>query len=78
MIFLPCPSQVDQFQTPSTTAGGSAQEVHAEKKTSLDSSLKVITATIQGMKHWNQYKDKSHLMFEVIGTASSGAYCIYD
>ncbi len=51
------------FQVSSPTAG----ESNVEKKPSLDTSLKLITATIQGMKHWNQYKDKTHLMFEIIG-----------
>ncbi len=54
------------FQASSTTAGESDPGFNV-KKPSLDTSLKLITATIQGMKHWNQYKDKTHLMFEIIG-----------
>ena len=31
-------------------------------------SLRVLTATAQGMKHWSQYKKHSPLLFEVFGT----------
>ena len=39
---------------------------------SLDSkrikpSLRVLTATAQGMKYWSQYKKHSPLLFEVFG-----------
>ena len=31
------------------------------------SSVRVLTATARGMEHWSQYKDYTHLLFEVFG-----------
>ncbi|XP_062844726.1 spermatogenesis-associated protein 22 [Trichomycterus rosablanca] len=34
-------------------------------------SLRILTAVIDGMKHWSQFKDKVPMMFEVFGTLDS-------
>ncbi|GCC24601.1 hypothetical protein chiPu_0003003 [Chiloscyllium punctatum] len=36
-----------------------------------DNSLRIVTTTIEGMKHWTQYNHKCALLFEVIATLDS-------
>ncbi|XP_053130716.1 spermatogenesis-associated protein 22 isoform X2 [Hemicordylus capensis] len=36
-----------------------------------DSSLRIISAVIESMKHWSQYTHKAPLLFEVLGTLDS-------
>ena len=43
------------------------EEVKIERKAEVDSSLKVITATVEGMKHWVQYKNTAPMLFQLIG-----------
>ncbi|XP_018610744.2 spermatogenesis-associated protein 22 [Scleropages formosus] len=37
----------------------------------VENSLRILTATIEGMKHWSQYKDRMHILFEVFGVLDS-------
>ena len=37
-------------------------------KTPVDNSLKLITATVAGMKHWNRFRDQLPVLFEIFGT----------
>ncbi|XP_059829425.1 spermatogenesis-associated protein 22 isoform X2 [Hypanus sabinus] len=41
------------------------------KLTQPDNTLRVMTATIEGMKHWTQYSDRLTLLFEVFATLDS-------
>ncbi|XP_072909392.1 spermatogenesis-associated protein 22 isoform X4 [Hemitrygon akajei] len=41
------------------------------KLTQPDNTLRVMTATIEGMKHWTQYSDRLALLFEVFATLDS-------
>ncbi|XP_062887337.1 spermatogenesis-associated protein 22 isoform X3 [Mobula hypostoma] len=41
------------------------------KFTQPDNTLRVMTATIEGMKHWTQYSDRLALLFEVFATLDS-------
>ncbi|XP_069766373.1 spermatogenesis-associated protein 22 isoform X3 [Narcine bancroftii] len=41
------------------------------KFTQPDNSLRVLTTTIEGMKHWTQYNDRFALLFEVFATLDS-------
>ena len=43
------------------------EEVKAERKPDADRTLKVITATIEGMKHWAQYKNTAPMLFQLVG-----------
>ncbi|GCB73643.1 hypothetical protein scyTo_0002723 [Scyliorhinus torazame] len=36
-----------------------------------DNSLRIVTTTIEGMKHWTQYNHKCALLFEVFATLDS-------
>ncbi|XP_035287654.1 spermatogenesis-associated protein 22 isoform X3 [Anguilla anguilla] len=40
-------------------------------KLAVDSSLRVLTTVIGGMKHWSQYKDRVACLFEVFATLDS-------
>lgn len=45
-------------------------EVKVERKTEPDDTLKVVTATIEGMKHWNQYKHIAPMLFHLTGQSA--------
>ncbi|XP_076867290.1 spermatogenesis-associated protein 22 [Brachyhypopomus gauderio] len=42
-----------------------------EAKPSNEKSLRILTAVIEGMKHWSQYKDKVPMLFEIFATLDS-------
>ena len=44
------------------------EEVKPERKPDTDKTLKVITATIEGMKHWVRYKNTAPMIFQLVGT----------
>ncbi|KAL4608769.1 spermatogenesis-associated protein 22 [Arapaima gigas] len=37
----------------------------------VENSLRILTATIEGMKHWSQNKDRAPMLFEVFGILDS-------
>ena len=37
------------------------------KKQEVDNTLRLLTATIEGMKYWSQYSTTLPLLFEIIG-----------
>uniref|UniRef100_A0A3Q2XT98 Spermatogenesis associated 22 n=1 Tax=Hippocampus comes TaxID=109280 RepID=A0A3Q2XT98_HIPCM len=41
------------------------------KKAPFDNSLRILTAVIDGMKHWSQFKDKVMCFFEIFATLDS-------
>ncbi|XP_051903907.1 spermatogenesis-associated protein 22 [Hippocampus zosterae] len=41
------------------------------KKEPFDNSLRILTAVIDGMKHWSQFKDKVTYFFEIFATLDS-------
>ncbi|XP_061607281.1 spermatogenesis-associated protein 22 isoform X3 [Phyllopteryx taeniolatus] len=41
------------------------------KKAPFDSSLRILTAVIEGMRHWSQFKDKVLYFFELFATLDS-------
>ena len=43
------------------------EEVKPEQKPDADKTLKVITATIEGMKHWVRYKNTAPMIFQLVG-----------
>ncbi|XP_077361164.1 uncharacterized protein spata22 isoform X2 [Festucalex cinctus] len=43
----------------------------APKKAPFDTSLRILTAVIEGMKHWSQFKDKVTYFFEIFATLDS-------
>lgn len=47
------------------------QNTSQQQKPQHETSLRVITAVIRGMKHWSQYKDKVPMLFEIFATLDS-------
>ncbi|XP_023688693.2 spermatogenesis-associated protein 22 [Paramormyrops kingsleyae] len=43
----------------------------SQMKPATDNSLRILTAVIEGMKHWSQFKDRAPFLFEVFGTLDS-------
>ncbi|XP_047463160.1 spermatogenesis-associated protein 22 isoform X2 [Mugil cephalus] len=41
------------------------------KKPAIDASLRILTAVIDGMRHWSQFKDKVSYLFEIFATLDS-------
>ncbi|XP_077448897.1 spermatogenesis-associated protein 22 [Stigmatopora argus] len=46
-------------------------EKSGPKKALLDSSLRILTAVIEGMRHWSQFKDKVTYFFEIFASLDS-------
>nr|XP_019941388.1 PREDICTED: spermatogenesis-associated protein 22 isoform X1 [Paralichthys olivaceus]XP_019941389.1 PREDICTED: spermatogenesis-associated protein 22 isoform X1 [Paralichthys olivaceus] len=40
-------------------------------KPANENSLRILTAVIDGMRHWSQFKDKVHYLFEIFATLDS-------
>uniref|UniRef100_A0A3B5BDZ0 Spermatogenesis associated 22 n=1 Tax=Stegastes partitus TaxID=144197 RepID=A0A3B5BDZ0_9TELE len=40
-------------------------------KPAVKNSLRILTAVIDGMRHWSQFKDKVHCLFEIFATLDS-------
>lgn len=38
-----------------------------QEKAPAKKSLRILTAVVEGMKHWSQFKDKVPMMFEIFG-----------
>ncbi|XP_072530936.1 uncharacterized protein spata22 isoform X2 [Salminus brasiliensis] len=43
----------------------------SEAKPETKNSLRILTAVIQGMQHWSQFKDKVPMLFEIFATLDS-------
>ncbi|TSP36081.1 Spermatogenesis-associated protein 22 [Bagarius yarrelli] len=56
----------DTFGSLGRESSGSQQKKAPPKK-----SLRILTAVIEGMKYWSQFKDKLPIMFEVFATLDS-------
>ncbi|XP_036379188.1 spermatogenesis-associated protein 22 [Megalops cyprinoides] len=42
-----------------------------QMKPAVDNSLRILTAVIEGMKHWSQYRDRGPFLFEVFAALDS-------
>lgn len=38
-----------------------------ERRPAAENSLRILTAVINGMRHWGQFKDKVSILFEIFG-----------
>lgn len=47
------------------------QTTPKQQKPSRETSMRVITAVIEGMKHWSQYKNRVPMLFEIFATLDS-------
>uniref|UniRef100_A0A4W4EER1 Spermatogenesis associated 22 n=1 Tax=Electrophorus electricus TaxID=8005 RepID=A0A4W4EER1_ELEEL len=47
------------------------KSVVSKAKPSSEKSLRILTAVIEGMRHWSQYKDKVPMLFEIFATLDS-------
>lgn len=80
---LGAPSQSRRWNFRSTGQSGSGMSTTVKEDTSQDrinprhqkpqreTSLRVITAVIEGMKHWSQYKNSVPMLFEIFATLDS-------
>uniref|UniRef100_A0A3B4UX31 Spermatogenesis associated 22 n=1 Tax=Seriola dumerili TaxID=41447 RepID=A0A3B4UX31_SERDU len=55
---------------PQTTRPTKTQETFP-KKPAPENSLRILTAVIDGMRHWSQFKDKVSYLFEIFATLDS-------
>uniref|UniRef100_A0A3P8SML0 Spermatogenesis associated 22 n=1 Tax=Amphiprion percula TaxID=161767 RepID=A0A3P8SML0_AMPPE len=46
-------------------------ETQVELKPAIENSLRILTAVIDGMRHWSQFKDKVPYLFEIFATLDS-------
>ncbi|XP_048468304.1 spermatogenesis-associated protein 22 [Rhincodon typus] len=61
----------NQFESnPSDVINQKSQPAHV-RVMQPDNSLRIVTTSIEGMKHWTQYNHKCALLFEVIATLDS-------
>uniref|UniRef100_A0A3B1KLC5 Spermatogenesis associated 22 n=1 Tax=Astyanax mexicanus TaxID=7994 RepID=A0A3B1KLC5_ASTMX len=60
----------DTFGT-SRNESSAQQEKSTETKPGPENSLRILTAVIEGMKHWSQFKDKVPMLFEIFATLDS-------
>lgn len=44
-------------------------------KPTIENSLRILTAVIDGMRHWSQFKDKVPYLFEIFGQLIRGCCC---
>ncbi|XP_044226514.1 spermatogenesis-associated protein 22 isoform X2 [Thunnus albacares] len=58
----------NQPQTPRHTQ---TQQVTFPMKPAIENSLRILTAVINGMRHWSQFKDKVPCLFEIFATLDS-------
>ncbi|XP_026184813.1 spermatogenesis-associated protein 22 [Mastacembelus armatus] len=58
---------LSQSQTPQTVK---TQETFPVKP-AIENSLRILTAVIDGMRHWSQFKDKVSYLFEIFATLDS-------
>ncbi|XP_026859897.2 spermatogenesis-associated protein 22 [Electrophorus electricus] len=66
----------DTFGTSRSVSNAGQQEVTkksvvSKAKPSSEKSLRILTAVIEGMRHWSQYKDKVPMLFEIFATLDS-------
>ncbi|KAI5089412.1 ester hydrolase C11orf54-like [Silurus meridionalis] len=50
---------------------GSQSSLQQQEKAPPKKSLRILTAVIEGMKHWSQFKDKVPMMFEIFAVLDS-------
>lgn len=65
--FGPQPSMFERKKSTKTTA----QNVQMKVKPAVKMSLRILTAVIDGVRHWSQFKDKVPYLFEIFATLDS-------
>ncbi|KAJ7308807.1 hypothetical protein JRQ81_008074 [Phrynocephalus forsythii] len=69
----PCQPKAHE-KTAALLDGKTTQKVLASRdklREKIDTSLRMISAVIESMKHWSQHADKTPLLFEVLGVLDS-------
>ncbi|KAB5522582.1 hypothetical protein PHYPO_G00161220 [Pangasianodon hypophthalmus] len=61
----------DTFGTSGSESSIQTQKSMLQEKAPPKKSLRILTAVIEGMKHWSQFKDKVPMMFEIFATLDS-------
>ncbi|XP_036435795.1 spermatogenesis-associated protein 22 [Colossoma macropomum] len=62
----------DTFDTSRTESSLQQQKsARLETKPATEKSLRILTAVIEGMKHWSQFNDKVPMLFEIFATLDS-------
>ncbi|XP_056254246.1 spermatogenesis-associated protein 22 isoform X1 [Seriola aureovittata] len=56
---------------PQTTRPTQTQQETFPRKPAPENSLRILTAVIDGMRHWSQFKDKVPYLFEIFATLDS-------
>ncbi|XP_008284300.1 spermatogenesis-associated protein 22 [Stegastes partitus] len=56
---------------PQTARPTQTQREAFPAKPAVKNSLRILTAVIDGMRHWSQFKDKVHCLFEIFATLDS-------
>lgn len=45
------------------------------EKPAVENSLRILTAVVDGMRYWSQFKDKVSCLFEIFGELNCNCYC---
>lgn len=53
-----------------------AQQATFPVKPATENSLRILTAVIDGMRHWSQFKDKVPYLFEIFGQLIGSCSCL--
>ncbi|XP_017316192.1 spermatogenesis-associated protein 22 isoform X1 [Ictalurus punctatus] len=61
----------DTFGTLGSERSIQQQKSMLQEKAPAKKSLRILTAVVEGMKHWSQFKDKVPMMFEIFATLDS-------
>ncbi|XP_043094869.1 spermatogenesis-associated protein 22 [Puntigrus tetrazona] len=69
--FRPVGQSSTGMWTKEKTDTSSVQTTSQQQKPPYDTVLHVITAVIEGMKHWSQYKNRVPMLFEIFATLDS-------
>lgn len=55
-----------------------AQQETFPLKPAIEDSLRILTAVIDGMRHWSHFKDKVPYLFEIFGQLIRGCCCFFN
>ncbi|KAF7666266.1 hypothetical protein LDENG_00113350 [Lucifuga dentata] len=66
------PAEKNRSTNPTQTVHQTqARQTQSSMKPGIENSLRILTAVIDGMRHWSQFKDRVPYLFEIFATLDS-------
>ncbi|XP_076024343.1 spermatogenesis-associated protein 22 [Genypterus blacodes] len=66
-----CPAVINRNNNRTQTVVQTQTQETKRMKSATENSLRILTAVIEGMRHWSQFKDKVSYLFEIFATLDS-------